>query len=259
MINTHKTYFNWSSGKDSALALYYMKQDKSLNIDRLLTSVNSSYDRVSMHGTRREMLRLQAESIGLPLNTIELQEEPSMEDYTRIMNATVADLKSDGYTHCGFGDIFLEDLKKYREQQLKQHDIQCVFPLWQKDTSQLIKDFIQLGFKSVVVCTNANLLDDSFLGRQIDENFINDLPANVDPCGENGEFHTFCFDGPIFSQPVEFELGEKIHREYKKTSASNSSDKENSDDKNTYKECSQDIKSSMKFGFCDIIPSSFTG
>ena len=128
------------------------------------------------------------------------------------MQKGVNRLKKEGYTHCGFGDIFLEDLRAYREQQLK--GIQCHFPLWQQNTTALMHQFISLGFKAVVVCLNSALLDPSFLGRELDAAFLEDLPGTVDPCGENGEFHTFCYDGPIFTHPVSFQLGEAVYKEY---------------------------------------------
>lgn len=210
-----KTYFNWSSGKDSAMALHYLKQDKNLEISKLLTTVNGHHDRVSMHGIRRELLHRQFEALGIPATTIELPELPSMEEYESIMFKTVQQLKDDGYADCGFGDIFLEDLRAYREKQLK--GIQCHFPLWGKNTTQLLEDFIDMGFKAIVVCINGDLLDSSFIGRELDRSFLNDLPKNVDPCGENGEYHTFCYDGPIYSAPVPFTVGEKTLREYKKS------------------------------------------
>ena len=209
-----KTYFNWSSGKDASLALYHLKQNDSLTIDGLVTAVNSHHNRVSMHGLRRELLIQQAQSIGLPLTTIELPQEPTMEEYGELMGKTITNLKSEGYTACGFGDINLEDLRAYREEQLKSYNIQPYFPLWKKDTRAIIEEFLALEFKAVVVCINGNLLDESFVGREIDESFINDLPANVDPCGENGEFHTFCYDGPIYREPIKFTVGEKVYREY---------------------------------------------
>jgi len=210
-----KAYFNWSTGKDASFALHLMQQGGNLQVDRLLTTINAHHDRVSMHGLRREMMELQAEAIGLPLTTVELPEQPSMDEYAELMEKAVVDLQGEGYEHCGFGDIFLEDLRQYREEQLKPFGIHCHFPLWKRDTKSLVEEFIQLGFRAVVVCTKAELLGESFVGREIDTDFLRDLPDGVDPCGENGEFHTFCFDGPLFSSPVAYHLGEKVFREYK--------------------------------------------
>ncbi len=214
MSSKIKTYFNWSTGKDSSMALYHLMNDDRFHIDRLLTTVNTFHDRVSMHGLRRELLFKQAESIGLPLTTVELPEQPTMDDYDRIMGRVVGELKSEGYKNCGFGDIFLEDLRKYREDKLD--GITCHFPLWKKNTKALINEFIELGFKAVVLCVNSEVLDERFIGRELDESFVNDLPEGVDPCGENGEFHTFCYDGPIFSSPVLFKKGEKVLKRYLK-------------------------------------------
>lgn len=212
--NTQKTYFNWSSGKDSALALYYLLQDKNYSVDSLLTSVNSHYDRVSMHGLRKELLLQQIETIGIPGTTIELPLQPTNEEYETIMKNKIQELIDEGYTTAAFGDIFLEDLKVYREKQLEPYGIKAVFPLWKKDTKELLKEFIDLGFKTITVCVNGTKLDKSFVGRVIDHDFINELPDDVDPCGENGEFHTFCFNAPYFKKTVEFTIGETIYREY---------------------------------------------
>ncbi len=209
-----KTYFNWSTGKDSALALYHLLKDDSYQVDQLLTSVNSSFDRVTMHGLRRSLLEKQIDALGIPCDTIELPENPDMETYGKLMWEGVEKLKKQGYTTAGFGDIFLEDLRDYRENQLKELEVDCVFPLWKRDTKELMKEFLSLGFKSIVICINGQLLDESFVGRELDDAFLNDLPDNVDPCGENGEFHTFCYDGPIFQHPVSFKIGEKTYREY---------------------------------------------
>lgn len=209
-----KTYFNWSTGKDSALALYYLQGEGNLQVDHLLTTINTHHDRVSMHGLRRALLCDQINAMGLPFSTIELPEQPSMDEYNALMTKAVHQLKNDGYTDCGFGDIFLEDLRAYREKQLE--GITCHFPLWKRNTKELFLEFVDLGFKAVVICLNEELLDASFVGRELDHTFLEDLPEHVDPCGENGEFHTFCYDGPIFSKPVEFEFGEKVLRHYKK-------------------------------------------
>lgn len=209
-----KTYFNWSSGKDASMALHRLLLDGEHKVDLLLSSVNAEFDRVSMHGLRRTLLEEQARSIGIPLRTIELPEQPSMDIYAELMESAVNTLGKEGFTHSAFGDIFLEDLRTYRESQLAPRNMQCVFPIWKQDTKTLIQDFIKSGFKAILICVSAELLDETFVGREIDDAFLKDLPANVDPCGENGEFHTFCYDGPIFSSPVKFKVGEKVFREY---------------------------------------------
>ena len=211
-----KALFNWSSGKDSAFALYKIVQNREYEICCLLTSVNQQLQRISMHGVRVELLEQQAQSIGLPLEIMQIPEMPTMEVYEAVMETTLSNLKKQGVTHSIFGDIFLEDLRKYREGKLAEMDFEGVFPLWKIPTSDLIHEFIDLGFKTIVVCVNERFLDKSFVGRIIDQDFINDLPENVDVCGENGEFHTFTFDGPIFSKPISFEVGEVVYRKYEK-------------------------------------------
>ncbi len=228
-------FMNWSGGKDSALCLYKALQSKQYDIQCLLTNVNAIHNRISMHGVRRSLLEAQAASIGIPLQTIELPEQPSMEEYEEMMMKKLFQLKSSGFDKAIFGDIFLEDLKNYREQKLKQLDIDCIFPLWKMDTTELIKEFIALDFKAIIVCVNENYLNKSFCGRLIDESFLNDLPANVDVCGENGEFHSFVFDGPIFKHSIKFYKGEIIYKLYDAT---------------------QQNETSAKYGFyfCDLLP-----
>ena len=211
-----KAIFNWSSGKDSALALYKILEESQFEVTSLLTSINKEFQRISMHGVHVSLLEKQAESLGLPLIKMELPKEPSMEEYRDIMSKTMSDIQQKGVTHSIFGDIFLEDLKKYREDQLQSIGMKGVFPLWKIDTKNLIKEFLDLGFKTIVTCVNETYLNKSFAGRIIDEDFLRDLPKNVDPCGENGEFHTFCFDGPIFKNPIEFEIGEIVKKTYPK-------------------------------------------
>lgn len=211
-----KALFNWSSGKDSALALYKIVQNPDIEICCLLTSVNQQFQRISMHGVRVELLQQQAKSIGLPLEIMQVPEMPTMEVYEEVMTATLNKLKGQGITHSVFGDIFLEDLRKYREDKLATMDFKGLFPLWKIPTEDLIQEFIGLGFKTIVVCVNEKYLDQSFVGRVIDQDFINDLPEGVDVCGENGEFHTFTFDGPIFKIPIAFEVGEVVYRKYEK-------------------------------------------
>jgi uncharacterized protein (TIGR00290 family) len=237
-----KAYLNWSSGKDSALALYYACQKKQYRIDKLLTTINKETERISMHGVRVDLLIQQINKIGLPVDVVELSSDTGMNDYNRKMTEATIALKAEGFTQSIFGDIFLKDLKKYREEQLQKVGIEAVFPLWKKNTKFLIEEFIELGFKAIVVCTNSKYLEDSFCGRIIDDNFLKDLPDNVDPCGENGEFHTFVFDGPIFSSPVKFEIGEKVKRSYKPAKKSD--------------DCFQNDHHAWDtdFCFCDLIP-----
>lgn len=238
-----KLYFNWSTGKDSALALYHILQNPSFEVSHLLTSINSHFDRVSMHGLRRELMESQIKSIGIPFSTIELPESPDMAEYESIMENTVKQLVKDGHKNCAFGDIFLEDLRHYREEQLAKFDIKAHFPLWQRDTKAIINEFLDLGFKAIVICAKAELLDESYVGRVIDRDFINSLPATVDPCGENGEFHTFCFDGPLFKNSIPFEIGETVFKSYKNP-ASCETDKENE----------PSPAKDMGFWYCDLIP-----
>lgn len=208
--------FNWSGGKDSSIALHNVLQDGEYDVIKLITTVNSKFSRVSMHGVREELLDQQAASIGLPLHKIHVPENPTMEDYDKIMNKLLKSEVKSGVKYSIFGDIFLEDLRKYRDDRLSEVGLKGHYPIWKRDTKELINEFIDLGFKTILVCVNAELLDKSFAGRVIDKEFVNDLPDNVDPCGENGEFHTFVYDGPIFKQPVEFDLGDIVHRKYDK-------------------------------------------
>lgn len=240
----YKTYLNWSSGKDAALALHYLQQDKNYEVAHLLTAVNAHHNRVSMHGVRRELLQQQVAATGLPFSTIELPEQPAMQEYEAVMEDSILRLKEEGFTHAAFGDIFLENLRQYREQQLSNLGMQCSFPLWKKDTRQLLEEMIALGFKAIIVCINAQLMPQEFAGRIIDQTFLQDLPPNIDPCGENGEFHTFCFDGPVFKKPVPFTIGEKVYREYKAPVAATKED-----------ECfTTPQENKMGFWFCDLLP-----
>jgi uncharacterized protein (TIGR00290 family) len=167
-----------------------------------------------MHGVREELLNEQAKAIGIPLHKIILAQMPAIENY-ETKTATACDsLKKQGFNYCLFGDIFLEDLRAYRENQLAKNSIKAVFPLWNLNSTYLVHEFIDLGFKAVVVCVNAQLLDKSFAGRVIDRDFLKDLPENIDRSGENGEFHTFVFDGPLFKQPVTYTPGEKVFQSY---------------------------------------------
>jgi len=209
-----KSFFNWSGGKDSTLALYHILNNKDYSVVKLLTNMNNQHRRISMHGVREELLQQQAAAIGIPLQIVALPDQPSMALYEEQMMQTMNQLQQERFTHSVFGDIFLEDLKAYREKQLAKVGITAVFPLWKRDTTALIREFIELGFKTIVVCVNEKYLDKSFCGRVIDESFLADLPENVDVCGENGEFHTYVFDGPLFKAPVAFTKGEMVYRKY---------------------------------------------
>ncbi len=240
----HKTYFNWSSGKDSALALYHLLHQSEYQITTLLTTVNKEYERVSMHGLREELLDQQAASLGLLLQKVYFPAQVSMESYNSVMETTVRGLQQEGNTHCVFGDIFLEDLRVYREKQLDTIGIQGIFPLWKKDTQQLLQEFLDLGFKAITVCVNAKYLDQSFCGRVLDQQFLADLPDTVDPCGENGEFHTFVFDGPIFKEPIAFEIGEKVLRHYEPSD----------DDDRCFTDDDTEKNWDTAFWYCDLVP-----
>ncbi|GAB4094057.1 Dph6-related ATP pyrophosphatase [Flaviaesturariibacter terrae] len=208
-----KAFLNWSGGKDSALCLHYARQ-QGLSFDCLLTAVNEATGRIAMHGVPRPLLEAQAAALGLPLRTMGLPAQPAMGDYERILADTHASLKAEGYTHAAYGDLFLEDLRQYRLQQLAKAGLEGLFPLWGFDTKALLEEFIALGFRAVIVCVNESRLDRSFCGRELDAAFLRDLPEGVDPCGENGEYHSFVYDGPVFLQPVPFRRGAVVQRGY---------------------------------------------
>ncbi|AUD03179.1 Dph6-related ATP pyrophosphatase [Spirosoma pollinicola] len=205
---------NWSGGKDSALALYHSFRSERWHIQTLLTSVNEEYGRVSMHGVRTELMTAQAERLGIPLQLLRFSGNVSMEVYDAQMQRRLQELSRKGITHSIFGDIFLEDLRLYRETQLQRVNLRGEFPLWQRNTTELVHEFLDLGFKAVLVCVNEKHLNADFLGRELDLDLLKDLPRTVDPCGENGEYHSFVYDGPIFSSPVSFTKGESVRRIY---------------------------------------------
>jgi uncharacterized protein (TIGR00290 family) len=205
--------FCWSGGKDSAMALHTLMQRREVKIAALLTTVTEDYNRISMHGVRRELLHQQAQSIGLPLHEVFIPPQCVNPVYEARMEAALRHFLEKGVRKVAFGDIFLEDLRLYREKNLARLDMQATFPIWKRDTRELIREFHAAKFRAVTACIDPKLLDPSFTGRELDESFFADLPANVDPCGENGEFHTFVFGGPIFSRPIHFTLGEVVHRD----------------------------------------------
>ncbi len=203
--------FCWSGGKDSAMCLHKVMTEGTYDVKYLLTTVNDTFRRISMHGVREELLNQQVAAIGLPLLTVRVAEGTNSE-YEQQMAVVLTQAKAEGIEHVIFGDIFLEDLRLYREENLARVGMTAVFPLWQQDTSMLVKQFIRDGFRTVLCCTNDAHLGLEWAGREIDGNFLSDLPANVDPCGENGEYHTFCFAGPVFKHEIPFVRGEKVYR-----------------------------------------------
>ena len=211
-----KAFLNWSSGKDAAFALYKLQQQKEFGIERLVTTIESETERVSMHGLRKELLVKQANSLEIPLQFIPLSGTTSTEEYNETMRKETASIAAEGFEISIFGDIFLKDLKDYREKQLSEVGMKAIFPLWKINTSVLINEILNAGFKAITMCVNSRVLDKCFCGRIIDEQFLADLPHGVDPCGENGEFHSFVFDGPNFRSPVTFQKGELRHISYRK-------------------------------------------
>ena len=203
----------FSGGKDSALALHELQRSGAYRVETLLTTVTDAYDRVSMHGVRRALVRDQAASIGIPLVEVVVPPQSSNEIYERAMAAAFDRLRDDGIRRVAFGDIFLEDLREYRERQLAASGLECLFPIWRQPTAALARSFIRDGFRAVVVCVNPKVLDASFVGRSFDAAFLADLPDGVDPCGENGEFHTFVWAGPILPRPIPVRRGEVVERD----------------------------------------------
>jgi len=210
----NKAVFNWSGGKDSALALSKVLKEQQYEIVSLLTTVNRDSRRSTMHAIPETLLQKQADSIGIPLYTVDLTPQGNMTDYEDAMQKAVSHFKELGVNHFIFGDIFLHDVKSYREKQLQPYNITVVEPLWNKGSHEVMNDFLASELKTIIVTTTADILDSSFIGRHIDESFIADLPAGMDICGENGEYHTFCYDGDIFSYPVPYSLGEPEKRTY---------------------------------------------
>ena len=208
-----KIILSWSGGKDSALALYRLKNSPEFEIISLFTTVTKDYDRISMHGVRKCLLEKQAASLGYPLEIIHISKNSSYEEYESNMRTFLEKQIKNNIHTVAFGDIFLEDLKKYREDKLRQVEMTALFPLWGQNSSRLVHEFIQDGFKAIITCVDTEKLDASFSGRQLDNDFIRDLLQKVDPCGENGEFHSFVYDGPVFKQAINFTKGKTVLRD----------------------------------------------
>ena len=208
-----KVLLAWSGGKDSAFALYEIWRAGKQKVVALLVTVTEVYDRVSMHGVRESLLQRQANAFGLTLEKVFIPTHVTNEEYESKMRQALEKYLALGISSVVFGDIFLEDLRRFREDRLGSIGLRGIFPLWGHDTTSLARDFIALGFKAIVTCVDSQVLDRRFLGRELDERFFSELPTTVDPCGENGEFHTFVYDGPIFREGLSFKKGEIVFRE----------------------------------------------
>jgi uncharacterized protein (TIGR00290 family) len=230
-----KAILCWSGGKDSSLALHDVLNEGVYDVKYLLTTINENFRRISMHGVREDLLDKQALATGIPLIKMFVRESNNNE-YERNMEKALLKVKSEGIEHVIFGDIFLEDLRAYRENNLSKVGMRAIFPLWKKNTKDLMNRFLSLGFRTVICCVNDQYFGEERVGKEMDANFMNSLPTNVDPCGENGEFHTFCFSGPIFSKDIAFTFGERTFKPLEIKTDSLSSNQ------------------TTGFWFCDLIP-----
>jgi uncharacterized protein (TIGR00290 family) len=208
-----RVLLSWSSGKDSAWSLHVLRQTPGVELVGLLTTLNTEADRVAMHAVRRELLRAQANAAGLPLHEVGLPWPCSNEDYERLMGEACQAAVADGINHVAFGDLFLEDIRQYRIDKLQPTGLQPLFPLWGRDTTSLAREMVQGGLRAYLTCVDPKQLAPEFVGREFNTSLLDDLPDSVDPCGERGEFHTFVFAGPMFSRPVEVQLGDVIERD----------------------------------------------
>jgi uncharacterized protein (TIGR00290 family) len=232
-----RVVFCWSGGKDSALALGQLLRDERYQVVSLLTTCNRRFGRVSMHGVRIELLDAQAAALGLPVDKVFVSEHGGSDEYERAMAACLGAHRERGVVACAFGDIFLEDLRQWREANLARAGLRALFPIWKRDTRQLVRDFAVQGFAATVCCADAALGREA-VGRTLDEAFVASLPHDVDPCGENGEFHSFAHAGPIFRAPVRFAIGEVIYRPVEPAVPADGSS-----------------RSPSGFWYCDLVPA----
>jgi uncharacterized protein (TIGR00290 family) len=214
---------SWSGGKDSTMAAYHLLASQKYEIAALLTTVTEDYDRISMHGVRRELLERQSDSLAIPLHKVMIPKECPNEVYEHRMTEAFSYFKARGITKIAFGDLFLEDVKQYRDERLARAGMTGVYPIWMRDTEELVRTFIGLGFKAILACVDTQAIAASFAGREIDHGLLRDLPDSADPCGEYGEYHSFVYDGPIFKRPIDCKAGERSMR-------------------------------SSRFNYCDIVP-----
>ena len=208
-----KVLLSWSSGKDSAWTLHRLLQDYDIQVVGLLTTINEAANRVAMHAVRRALLEAQAEALGLPLRVIPLPSPCTNLEYERIMSQACRQAVMEGIEAIAFGDLYLTDVRKYREQQLRGTGLEPLFPLWGTPTSELASEMIASGLQAKVTCVDPRVLDPAFAGREFDASFLSDLSPNVDPCGENGEFHSFVYNTPEFREPLDIRVGEIVERD----------------------------------------------
>ena len=210
-MNDKPVLISWSGGKDSAVALHEIQKTRA--VEALLTTITRDFDRISMHGVRRVLLERQAESLRIRLHEIGISKGATNDEYETSMGAAFAGYRARGIEEVVFGDLFLADIRAYRDRLLARHAMTGIYPVWGRDTTAFIREFLARGFRCAVVCVDPKKLDPSFAGRVIDEQFLSDLPRDVDPCGENGEFHTFVFDGPNFREAIAFTFGDVVLRD----------------------------------------------
>ena len=208
-----KVILSWSGGKDSAISLYEIQKGEKYEITSLLTTITEGYDRVSLHGVPRTLIEQQAYALGLPIEEAFISKASSNEEYESKMRAILTRYKQAGVTSVVFGDVFLDEVRKYREDNLSKLGMEGIFPIWGRDTTELTRSFIALGFQAVIICVDSKVLDRRFLGRMLDEHLLAELPPDVDPGGENGEFHSFVFAGPIFKERIAYTLGDSVQRD----------------------------------------------
>ena len=208
-----KVIVSWSGGKDAALALHELQRSRKYEIAGLLTTVTEEYDRISMHGVRRVLLERQADSLGFPLEEVLISKNSSDEEYARKMEKVLERYLAAGVSCVAFGDVFLEDVRQYREGNLSKIGMKGLFPIWKRDTTELARTFIDLGFEALITGVDSKVLGRRFVGRVYDQQFLSELPPGVDPCGENGEFHSFVYAGPIFRKRILHKKGKVVLRD----------------------------------------------
>jgi uncharacterized protein (TIGR00290 family) len=213
MASSPKAWLAWSSGKDSAWALHTVRKTGEVNVVALLTTLNCDYARVAMHAVRENLVEMQAGAVGLPLVKVPIPAQCRNQDYEQAMSSVMERARAEGVFHIVFGDLFLEDIRAYREKHLAACGMKAVFPLWRKDTRLLAKEMLERGLSAYITCVDPTKLDRAFAGRRFDAELLGELPREVDPCGENGEFHTFACAGPMFRRSLPIDVGEIVERD----------------------------------------------